>query len=214
MLLDQNSHQTVTRFGCIGFSMYACGFSVPQMRQLCLFTYPPRSKRASSEKMLFLAKSASSVSRSQAHLAKRCSCVYTTIFVQRKDKTNYLSNQTWDSQISTSWKKSSMADLYTICHFRENWLFFQNIPEFSIIFNFIYIFTFIGKTLPPLDACQCLIFGIGCATKLLIPWLQWWEAWHGKWQVQYQKTRRRTACAIFTLCTLLRTCLFPFYFCF
>ena len=31
--LDQNPHQTVTRFGCVGISMYACGFSVPQMRQ-------------------------------------------------------------------------------------------------------------------------------------------------------------------------------------
>ena len=31
-------HQTVTRFGCVGFSMYACGFSVPQMWQFCLFT--------------------------------------------------------------------------------------------------------------------------------------------------------------------------------
>ena len=29
------------------------GFSVPQMRQFCLFTYPPRSKWTSSEKMIF-----------------------------------------------------------------------------------------------------------------------------------------------------------------
>ena len=50
---DQNPHQTVTRFGCVRFSMYACGLSVPQMRQLCLFTFPPRSKWASSEKMIF-----------------------------------------------------------------------------------------------------------------------------------------------------------------
>ena len=42
--LDQNTHQTVTRFGCVGFSMYACGISVPQMLQFCLFTYPPKSK--------------------------------------------------------------------------------------------------------------------------------------------------------------------------
>ena len=42
--LDQNPHQTVTRFGYIGFSMYGCGFSVPQMRKSCFFTYPPRSK--------------------------------------------------------------------------------------------------------------------------------------------------------------------------
>ena len=31
MHLDQNSHQTVTRFGCVDFSMYASGISVPQM---------------------------------------------------------------------------------------------------------------------------------------------------------------------------------------
>ena len=48
MPLDQNPQQTVTRFGCIGFSMYVCGFSVPKMRQFCLFTYPPRSKWVSS----------------------------------------------------------------------------------------------------------------------------------------------------------------------
>ena len=53
MPLDRNPHQTVTRFGCGGFSIYACGFSVPQMRQFCLFTYPPRSKWASSENMFF-----------------------------------------------------------------------------------------------------------------------------------------------------------------
>ena len=60
--LDQNAHQTVTRFGCVDFSMYACGFSVPQMRQFCLFTYPPRSKWVSSEKEIFFPKSASSIS--------------------------------------------------------------------------------------------------------------------------------------------------------
>ena len=42
----------------------------------------------------FLPKSASSVSRSQAHLAKRSSSTYITKFVRRKDKINYLSNQT------------------------------------------------------------------------------------------------------------------------
>ena len=53
MPLDQNRPQTVTRFRCIGFSIYACGFSVHQIRQSCLFTHPPRSKSASSEKMIF-----------------------------------------------------------------------------------------------------------------------------------------------------------------
>ena len=42
----------------------------------------------------FLPKSASSVNRSQAHLAKRKRIRYTIIFVRRKDKINYLSNQT------------------------------------------------------------------------------------------------------------------------
>ena len=28
MTLDQHPHQTVTRYGCVGFSMYPCGFSV------------------------------------------------------------------------------------------------------------------------------------------------------------------------------------------
>ena len=38
MNLDQNPQQTVTQFGCVGFLMYAFGFSVAQMRQFCLFT--------------------------------------------------------------------------------------------------------------------------------------------------------------------------------
>ena len=39
MALDQNPHQTVTCFGCVGFSMYVCGFSAPQMRNFaCLHT--------------------------------------------------------------------------------------------------------------------------------------------------------------------------------
>ena len=49
-------------------SMYACGFSVPQMRQFCLFTNPPISKWASSENLFFfLPKSSSSISQSQAY---------------------------------------------------------------------------------------------------------------------------------------------------
>ena len=56
MAMDQNPHQTVAHFGCFGFSMPKSGFSVPQMQQFYLFTYPPRSKWASSEKMIFIAK--------------------------------------------------------------------------------------------------------------------------------------------------------------
>ena len=51
MPLDQNPHQKVTRFGCVGFSMYACRFSVLQIQQFRWFTYPPRTKWASSGKI-------------------------------------------------------------------------------------------------------------------------------------------------------------------
>ena len=56
MPLNQNPHQTVTRVGYAGFPIYACGFTVPQMRQYCLFSYPPRSKWASFKKIIFFAK--------------------------------------------------------------------------------------------------------------------------------------------------------------
>ena len=56
MPLDQNPHQTVTRFECVGFSKNARGFSVSQMGQFLLFTYPPRSKWVSSQKMIIFAK--------------------------------------------------------------------------------------------------------------------------------------------------------------
>ena len=70
MLLGQNPHQTMTRFGCVRFLMYACEFSVAQMRQFCLFTYQDQNKLY-LKRWFFLSKSASSVGRSQAHLAKR-----------------------------------------------------------------------------------------------------------------------------------------------
>ena len=84
---DQNLHQTVTRFDCVGFSMYAT---------ILLVSIPAKIKMSFIWKYdFFCPKSASFLSRPQAHLAKRCSSVYTTIFVRRKDKTNYVSNQTW-----------------------------------------------------------------------------------------------------------------------
>ena len=66
----------------------ACGFSVPRMQQFCLFTCPPRSKWSSSEKMIFFLIFCKSI-------ACPLPSVYTTIFLRRKDKTNYLSNQAW-----------------------------------------------------------------------------------------------------------------------
>ena len=69
MPLDQNPHQRVTRSGCVGFSMYVCGFSVPQMRQFCLGHQDRNDLHR--KRWYFLSKSASSVSRTQAHLTKR-----------------------------------------------------------------------------------------------------------------------------------------------
>ena len=86
------NNATVTRFGCVYFIMYMCGFSVPQMRQLCLFTYSPKAKLASSEKNFFVKIRifcASIVRPPSEALFKRTQS-YTTIFVQRKDKTIYL----------------------------------------------------------------------------------------------------------------------------
>ena len=73
------------------FSMYAPnGFLCPKCNNFaCLHTRQDQNE-LHLKRWFFLPKSASSVSRSQAHLAKRI-----TIFVRRKDKTNYLSNQTW-----------------------------------------------------------------------------------------------------------------------
>ena len=83
MPLDQNPHQTVTRFGWVGFSMYACWFSVPKCENFaCLYSRQDQSE-LHLKRCFFLQKSASSVSRSQAHLAKRRSIVYANIFDRR-----------------------------------------------------------------------------------------------------------------------------------
>ena len=98
VLLNQKPHQTVTHFGCVGFSMHAFRFFVTQMRQFCLLTYPPRSKWASSEKQIFFfffAKIDIFCKSICRNISQRCSRVYTTIFIWRKDKTNYMSNLTW-----------------------------------------------------------------------------------------------------------------------
>ena len=92
-LLDKNPHQTVTRFACVGFVMYACGFFVPQMLQFCLFTYPPRSKWASSEKTIFFCRNRHLLSIA-GPLIEAYTSLYTLIFVRRKDKINYMWNQT------------------------------------------------------------------------------------------------------------------------
>ena len=49
LLIFEEKWQTVTRFGGVGFSMYACGFSVPKCDNFsCLHI-----RQASSENMIF-----------------------------------------------------------------------------------------------------------------------------------------------------------------
>ena len=64
-------------------------FCGPNMTILLVYMNAKIKKSFIGKDDFFLPKSTSSVSRSQAHLSQHCSSVYTTIFVRRKDKTNY-----------------------------------------------------------------------------------------------------------------------------
>ena len=89
MPLHQNPHQTVTRFRCIGFSMYACGFSMPKCENFdCLLTRQDQNE-LHLKRWLLLSKSASSVSRSQAHLVKRKRIGWSIGFSSRANWTLY-----------------------------------------------------------------------------------------------------------------------------
>ena len=74
----------------LGASALECmhaGFLCPKCDNFaCLHTRHDQSELQLKRWKIFLPKSASSVSRSQAHLAKCCSSVYLTIFVRRKEK--------------------------------------------------------------------------------------------------------------------------------
>ena len=57
MPLGQNPHQTVTRFGCVGFSMHACGFSVPKCDNFaCLHTCQDQNELHLKRWFFFFAK--------------------------------------------------------------------------------------------------------------------------------------------------------------
>ena len=78
------------------FQCMRADFLCPKCDNLFFVSIPAKIKMSFIWKDdFFLSKSASFVSWSQAHLAKRCSSIYTTIFIRRKDKSKYLSNQTW-----------------------------------------------------------------------------------------------------------------------
>ena len=83
----------------VGVSAFQCmrpGFLCPKCDNFaCWHTRQKQNEFHLKRWFFFLPKLTSSISRSQTHLAKRCSNVHTIIFVRRKDKTNYLSNQTW-----------------------------------------------------------------------------------------------------------------------
>ena len=81
----------------LGTSAFQCiraGFLCPKSNYFaCLHTRQAQNELHLKRWFLFLPKLASYVSRSVAIFP--CSSVYKTIFVRQKDKTNYLSNQTW-----------------------------------------------------------------------------------------------------------------------
>ena len=80
MPLDQNSHQTVIRF-------VFCASNAT----ILLIYISARIKMSFIWKDEFFPTKISIVYKS----IQCCSSVYTTIFIRRKDKTSYLSNQTW-----------------------------------------------------------------------------------------------------------------------
>ena len=76
---------TVTRFGCVGFQCMRVGFLCPKCNNFaCLHIRQEQNELHLKRWFFFLPKSASFESWSQAHLAKRRSNVYTTIFVRWK----------------------------------------------------------------------------------------------------------------------------------
>ena len=134
MPLDQNPHQTLTRFGCVGFSMYACGFSVPKMWQFCLFTYPPGSKWASSEKMIsFFAKIGRPTERSEVQaytqpysFGRRIKL----IICQIKHELSVTIHE-----ISTSWNKTFDGGPY---------VYFQWVT-FTVCWTFTFVKSFVSQ---------------------------------------------------------------------
>ena len=77
MPLDQSPHKTVIRFLCPKCDNFAC-----------LQTRQDQNELHLKSGAHFLLKLASSVDRTSSF--QRCSSVYTTIFIRRKDKIDYL----------------------------------------------------------------------------------------------------------------------------
>ena len=90
--LDQNPHQRLTRFGCVGFSMYACGFFCAPNATILLVYILAKIKMSFIWKDDFFWQNRYLLLVDHRPTFQRCSSVFV---VRRKDKINYLSNQTW-----------------------------------------------------------------------------------------------------------------------
>ena len=81
-------------FGALAFQCCVLGFCAPNVTNL--FAYiPAKFKISFILKDDFFSKIWNSCKSICRNISQGCSSVYTTIFVRRKDKTNYPSNQTW-----------------------------------------------------------------------------------------------------------------------
>ena len=104
MSLDQNPQQRLTR--------YACGFSVAQMKQFLLVYIPAKIKMRFiwKDDFFFLPKSSSSISRTQAHLAKRIQAYTEPHSFDGRIKLIIYQVRHWLSvtihESSTNWKKN------------------------------------------------------------------------------------------------------------
>ena len=136
MTLDQNPRWTVTRFWCVGISMYACRFSVPQMRQFCL----PRSKWASSEKKIFFVEIgifcksiAGPLSEAETHWIVK--------WLQLRNQLNFVWRHTKVfMQNSSQWCLRNVQLLRTTMNWCW-WLFTHTFCHSSNIFGCIHCFT-------------------------------------------------------------------------
>ena len=82
----------------LGASAFQCmrsGFLWPKCCNIACLHSPQDQNELHLKKWFFSVKIGIFCKSICRNICQRCSSVYTSIFVQRMDKTNYLSNQTW-----------------------------------------------------------------------------------------------------------------------
>ena len=94
MPLDQNPYQTVSRFGCASFFMKIRTIFCAPNAIILLVYIPAKIKMRFIWKHNFFSKIGIFCKSISGNISQRCSSIYTTIFVRRKDTNNYLWNQT------------------------------------------------------------------------------------------------------------------------